>query len=274
MGRILSLMNEKGGVGKSTLTYAVAWELMQQGQKVLIIDMDGQKANISYLAGIHVDNHTLTMQNVMMQGTSIQDAIQSVAKQTNAMTSDNTVLGSISMIPAGINTSYMQPTVKISQMKKIVGSIKNDYDFIFLDVNPSPDWRHALTLSVLDYIAVIMMPDVVSLEANSGIFDSILEVQESFNSNLKVLGFILNQFDGRTNLAKAVVQKSSQMAEYYQTEVFQTTIRKSVLVGESAVSHKGVTGYAPKATVSDDIRLLTKELLQKMESEELANGKI
>lgn len=253
MGIVVSIMNEKGGVGKSTITFSVVWELMKRGFRSLIVDMDGQKANISYLAGISVDEQTETMREVLEGCVCIRDAIKSVVSETG---------GSISIIPAGFNTSYLQPNVKISRMQDMIGEIKSDYDFVFFDVNPSPDWRHALTLAVLDYITVIMMPDVVSLEANSGIFDSILEVQDSFNPNLKVLGFLMNQFDGRTNLAKAVVAKTQEMAEYYHTAVLQSVIRKSVQVAESVIAHKGVTAYAPRSAVASDIRNLTEELLQ------------
>ena len=257
MGVILSIMNEKGGVGKSTLTYSIAWRLMQIGHRILVIDLDGQKANISYLAGIKVSDDTLTMQDVMLKNENIQDAIQSVIQSDE---------GCLDMIPAGINTSYMPPSVKISKFKKIVKSIKDNYDYIFIDVNPSPDWRHALTLSVLDCIAIIMLPDVMSLEANSGIFDSITEVQESFNRDLQVLGFILNQFDARTNLTKGAMLKANQMAEFYNTELFNHTVRKAVVMGESAVSHKGITEYNAKSAVASDVCDVTDELINRINS--------
>lgn len=75
MGKIITLMNEKGGVGKSSLTYSVAWELAKNHQKVLIIDMDGQMANITYLAGVKTRDDTKTMNDVLLHNTSIKDAI-------------------------------------------------------------------------------------------------------------------------------------------------------------------------------------------------------
>lgn len=255
MGIVLSLMNEKGGVGKSTVTYSVAWWMMKLGFKVLIVDMDGQKANISYLAGVSVDENTPTMRDVLSGVEYMQNAVKPVAEYKS---------GSLSLIPAGFNLSYIPPSAKIAKMKDVVADVKDAYDFIFFDVNPSPDWRHALTLAVLDYIAVIMMPDVMSLEANSGIFDSILEVKGSFNPDLKVLGFLMNQYEGQTNLAKAVLEKTEEMAAYYKTEVFGTAIRKSVQMAESAVLHKGVTDYASKSPAACDVRAFVDELLQKL----------
>ena len=252
MGKVLSLMNEKGGVGKSALTFSCAWELAMRGKKILLIDMDGQMANISYLAGIETDDHTLTMADVLLRGVSIRDTVVNLPKSSEGMM--------IQIVPANASMAGLPQTAKISRMKKAIQEIKGDYDYVFLDVNPSPDWRHALTMSVLDGIVVVMRPDILSLEANRGIFDSIDEIQVSANPDMKVLGFVLNCYDSRTRLGSAVVDKASEMAEYYRTRLFDTRVRNAVAFSESAISRMGVTSYAPKSFVADDIRSLTNEL--------------
>ena len=250
MGQVLALMNEKGGVGKSSLTFSCAWCLMEQGRRVLVIDMDGQRANFTYLAGVCADESSLTMVDVLTRNVDIARSIQSVASAS---------FGCLDLIPATTSLVSLPVTAKISRMKRVVRDVSECYDYVFLDVNPSPDWRHALTLSVLDAVGIVMLPDVVSLEANRGIYDSVLEVKEGINTRLRIMGFVLNQFDARPRVARAVLERAQAMAGQCGTSLFGF-VRKSVVMTEASSVHKGVTAYDPGAAVSQDIRQLAYEL--------------
>ena len=249
MGKTIALMNEKGGVGKSSVTYSVAWYLAEQGKKVLIVDMDGQMASITYLSGVETNDDTLTMYDVLLRNKDADDAVLRVSDELELF-----------IIPSTNAVADTMTTAKISRMKKVIQELRSEYDYIFFDVNPSPDWKHALTLSVSDYVGIVMLPDVLSLEANMGIVDSIEEVQANSNSNLKVLGIIMNQFNTQTNLAKAVEDKASAMAKHLQTSVLKSKIRKAVAMGESASAHVGITAYAGRSDIASDIRSLTCEI--------------
>lgn len=249
MGKTIALMNEKGGVGKSSVTYSVAWCLAEQGKKVLIVDMDGQMASITYLSGVETNDDTLTMYDVLLRNKDADDAVLRVSDELELF-----------IIPSTNAVADTMTTAKISRMKKVIQGLRDEYDYIFFDVNPSPDWKHALTLSVSDYVGIVMLPDVLSLEANMGIVDSIEEVQANSNSNLKVLGIIMNQFNTQTNLAKAVEDKASAMAEHLQTSVLKSKIRKAVSMGESASAHVGITAYAGRSDIANDIKSLTCEI--------------
>lgn len=249
MGKVIALMNEKGGVGKSSLTYSCAWLLAEQGSKVLIVDMDGQMANITYMSGVSVKEDQLTMNDILLHQKEYKDSVVQIRDDFP-----------LYLIPATTAMADAMTSAKLSRMKKIFQDIKQEYDYVFLDVNPSPDWKHALTLSVLDYVGIVMLPDVMSLEANVGIVDSITEIGAAMNADLKVLGIILNEYNNRTNLAKAVQEKAHQMADQLKTKVFTSTVRKGVVMGESVSAREGVTSYAPKSAVADDIRNLVEEL--------------
>lgn len=249
MGKTIALMNEKGGVGKSSVTYSVAWYLAEQGKKVLIVDMDGQMASITYLSGVETNDDTLTMYDVLLRNKNADDAVLRVSNELE-----------LYIIPSTNAVADAMTTAKISRMKKVIQELRSEYDYIFFDINPSPDWKHALTLSVSDYVGIVMLPDVLSLEANMGIVDSIEEVQANSNSNLKVLGIIMNQFNTQTNLAKAVEDKASAMAEHLQTSVLKSKIRKAVVMGESASAHVGITAYAGRSDIANDIKSLTCEI--------------
>ena len=254
MSCVLALMNEKGGVGKSSLTYACAWELAAKGKKVLMVDMDGQMANLTYLTGTKTNASTKTMNDVLLHDVAMKEAVVPVETGTEMR---------LDLLPATTVMADAMTTAKLSRMKKAVSSLKRTYDYIFLDVNPSPDWKHALTLSVLDGVVIVMLPDVLSLEANMGIVESIDEIREGVNPKLKVMGILLNQYNSWTNLAKTVEENAQKMADQLQTEVFQTKVRKAVAVGESAFSHKGITAYAKKSMVAGDIRALADEIEEK-----------
>lgn len=254
MGKVITLMNEKGGVGKSSLTYSVAWELAMRHYKVLMIDMDGQMANLSYLAGVQTDDTTKTMNDVLLHNTKITDAIVKVHEDIP-----------LDLVPATTAMAEPMITAKVSRMKKVIQTIRAKYDYIFFDVNPSPDTKHGLTLAVTDYVGIVMLPDVLSLEANLGVIESIQEIQDGVNVNLQILGVILNQYNTQTNMSKAVMEEVEKMAHVLDTKVLHQKVRKAVVVGESAFAHLGVTAYAPKSMVAHDIEELTREIQQEVQ---------
>ena len=247
MGKILSLMNEKGGVGKSTLTFAAASLFASLGHKVLILDMDGQLANITYMSGSEIRDHTT--HDLLTKNVSVSDAFVSLPN-------------GVCIIPAGSEMADPCTSVKISTMKKKMEEAKSLFDYVFIDVSPSPDWRQALALSCTDWVFVVMRPDIMSLRADVGIADSIHEVQDTVNQGLKVGGVILNECDNRLNLVKSVTEQAEKTAEGLNTKVMNSRIRKSVHVAEAAAFHRTVSEYMPSADVSKDMNALAYEILE------------
>lgn len=260
MGTVVTIMNEKGGVGKSTLTYSAAWNFAERGEHVLLIDMDGQKANLTYLSGLKLTDETTTIRDVLSGRESAENVIQHLPLDLS---------GSIDILPATVDVTNIDQSAKITAMRRFIKSVKEQYDWIFIDVNPTPDWKHVLTLSVVDAVMVLMIPDIMSMEANKGIFESIYEVQETTNQNLKVMGFLMNYCDRRTNLARSVIEGMDDVAKKYETTVLPVTVRKAVAMQEAALSHMGVTGYDAKSAVADDVRELTVWMTEYREKEGL-----
>ena len=254
MGYGISLINEKGGVGKSSLTFSTAWHLAAQGKKVLMIDMDGQTANLTYIAGIEKRDGMPSMYDCLVRGSDIASCVLPVNGRDGLF-----------IVPADTAMADAMTTVKLSRMKKVIQSVRQAYDYIFVDVSPSPDWKHALTLGTADYVCIVMLPDVMSLEANTGIVESILDVKDGINPSLKVAGIVMNQFDGRTNLGKAVKMQADSMAQALDTHLFGTMIRKTVKMPESVYYHAGITQYEPRSEISADIAAFTEELVSAVE---------
>lgn len=246
MSRITTFINEKGGIGKTSSCFNVAWELSKKN-RVLMIDLDGQRANLTWFCGIEKTDDMVTMFNVLQAGESIQKAIVNVKEN-------------LDLVPATVIVSNLTQTAKIIRMKKALEEVKDLYDYVFIDVNPTPNWSHVLALSTSDYIIIPMLPDPASLEGNIGIKESVEEVLETTNPNLKVLGILFNKNTNRTNLSKQVAAVAEKMAAQLNTKVFETKIRNAVVLSENAHVHQGITDYDPASNAAEDVRNLVKEI--------------
>ena len=242
----IAFINEKGGIGKSSSCFNTAWALSEK-KKILMIDIDGQRANLTFFCGIKKTDDMDTIFNVLQTGTDIKDVIVPVKKN-------------LDLIPANVNVSDLNQSAKITKLKHAIEEVSDKYDYIFIDVNPTPNWSHVLALSVSDFAVIPMLPDIASLEANKGIAESIEEIQNTTNSNLKVLGLLFNKNTNRTNLSHEVNDIAEKMAKSLNSKVFQTKIRVAVALSENINEHVGITEYAPSSPAAKDFRDFVKEL--------------
>lgn len=255
MAKKITFINEKGGIGKTSICFNVAWQLSKT-RKVLMVDMDGQRANLTYFCGIKKPDDLITTADVLKKGKPVKEAIKNVKEN-------------LDIVPAAVDVSDISQSVKVKRMREALEEVSSDYDYIFIDVSPSPDWRHYLSLSVSNYALLIMLPDMTSLESDNGILESIEEVKDTSNSNLEVLGIVFNRNEERSNMGKQVKKISQQFAEKLNTKVFESKVRNAVALGEVAYAHVGITDYDPKSPVAADITSLTEEIKREVEK----NGK-
>ena len=250
MTKIVTFIAEKGGTSRSSVVFSSSWLLAAKGKKILIIDMDGQAANVSYYAGVNKtpDMHTLVD---LFKGVDIKDTIVNIKEN-------------LDIIPANAELTNLGQTAKLSVLKKAVRSIP-EYDYVFIDVNPTPGWTHFLSLSVSDSAIIVSLPDVACLKANEGILESIDEIQNSSNPNLELLGILFGKNENRTSMAQQVHEFAESMAQRAGTTVFNASIRNSVVMGELVAAHKGISDYAPKSPVAGDFDEFVHELLAKIE---------
>ena len=247
MGKVITMINEKGGIGKTSCAFHTAWELAKT-KRVLLIDMDGQEADLTFFCGFPHDNNAVTISDVLQKGTPIGSAIRNVKE-------------GLDLIPANTMVTTLDPHgAKIRSFRQAVQSVSGNYDYIFIDVNPAPNWNHVLALSVCDACVILMIPDITSLQSNLGITESIQEIQETTNNRLKVAGILLNNNEVITNLGKSVRGIAEKNAEQLGTKVFATKIRHTVKLGESVQFHQGITDYAPNEPVAQDFRDFIGEL--------------
>lgn len=245
--KVITYINEKGGVGKTSVCYNTAWELAGQGKKILMIDVDGQKANLTFFSGVPRTDSMKTVVNVLKGNASLENAAVSVKEN-------------LDIIPANTAVADIGMDAKISRLRSELKAVKDKYDYIFLDVNPSPGWGHYLSLSVSDFAVVIMLPDIASLEGNSGILESISEIQETTNTKLQIAGILFNRSNDRTNLSKQVQEVAERMAAGAETKIFETRIPQAVSLSECVAAHIGITEYDPGSRAAEAVKAFASEL--------------
>lgn len=249
MAKTIAFINEKGGVGKSSICFNTAWCFaVEQGKRTLMIDMDGQRANLTFFAGIDKTPGLATMYDVLTGDLDV--------KQSVLMVEDD-----LHIIPATADVSGLDnKNAHPKDMQRIINELGPYYDYIFIDVSPTPNRSHALALSAADYVVVPMLPDITSLEANMGIIESVRLTQGTFNPELKVLGIVFNKHIWRPLLSRQVEAAAKEMAGAMETKVFRTKIRQAVAMSENIGQNIGITSYAPKSKAADDIRNLCYEI--------------
>ena len=285
--KIVTFINEKGGVGKTSLCFNTAWELSCRAKKILMIDMDGQKANLTFFAGVSAGVDTrvrkhdrLDEQNGGRSGNendsenrdNSHDMLQEILTMSDVFKREvdikltiMPVKEKLDIVPADSGVANLDMSAKVIKFRKAVESIQELYDYVFIDVNPAPGWSHYLSLSICDYAVIVMLPDIASLEGNKGILETVEEIQETNNERLEILGIVLNKNNERTVLARQVSTVATKMAEQHRTKIFATKIRNSVVMSENIISHKGVTDYASSSAVAEDIRRLADEFVSTIE---------
>lgn len=247
---IIAWLNEKGGVGKTSLCFNVGYYLADLGKKILFIDLDGQRANLSFFCNIKDREERPCIKDVLLNDIDINTTIIPVRSN-------------IDIIPGNVELTEIGKSVKVSAIQAAIEKIENVYDYILVDVNPTPTRIHVLTMSIADYLIIPMLPDVASLEANKGIVETYSLVKNNINSSLKVLGIVFNKTNMRCNLSTQVLEITEQMAKQLDTEVFKTKIRNNIALSENVSQHIGITEYEPKSNGSADIIQLTSEILAK-----------
>ncbi len=245
-GKVIMFLNRAGGVGKTTFTFNTAWELSKTS-KVLIIDVDPQEGNVSFRSGIERDEDSdETSYNVLQKHKQPQKCIQNVKNN-------------LDIIPANLDAGQIsQDRATIATVQHIISNLRKDYDYILIDNNPEPTWRHFLSLSCANFILVPLEADPKCLEGSNGMIKSILQAKNETNNTLVFLGFVVNKYK-YTVLERDTIEELKKKADLLKTKVFKCWIRDCVVFKEAELFNKAVTEYSPKSNASIDFQEFIKE---------------
>jgi len=252
---IITYITEQGGVGKTSLCYNLAWYLASQGKKILMVDLDPQKGNLSYFAGIEDKDVRPTIKDVLTKEKKIQDIIYRVTPNLSIIPANSDV----TLVPELVNY-HLDGDYKC--LKAELDKIKKDYDYIFIDINPTPSVLHILSLVSSDEVIIPLQPDMKTLAGTAGVLETIDTVKEGMNKKLQIRALVFNFWVSRTGLSKLLRDTMKELGKDRGIPVAQTKIPRNVAIGETPLEYVGITTYSPKSKGALAYVDLAKELFR------------
>ena len=250
MGKIIAVANQKGGVGKSTTVINLAAYLGMRGKKVLCIDIDPQ-GNSTTGFGIKKKGVELSIYDVLIGKARIQDAVLA------------TEFENLCVIPAteslaGAEVELLNMENRVNRLKMQLLSMKNIFDYIFIDCPPALGTLTINALVAADSVIIPMLAEFFALEGLSQLTNTIKIVKSNYNPALDIEGILFTMYDGRLNVSNDVV---AEVEKYFPDKVFKTRIPRNVRLSEAPSHGKPVVYYDKGSKGADSYTLLGLELL-------------
>ena len=250
---IISMCNQKGGVGKTTSTINMGACLAELGRKVLLVDLDPQGA-LSAGLGLTHDQIGDTIYDVMLDSeVSVHSAIV------------NTGVSGLDLVPANIDLSAaeIQMVNEVGRehtLARALRPVRKDYDFIIIDCQPSLGLLTVNALACSQGVIIPMECEFFSLRGLALLTDTVEKVADRINFDLEVMGILVTMFDRRTRHAREVMDR---VVEYFGDKVFDTVITRTVRFPETSVAGEPITSWAPNSQAAKQYRDLAKEVIER-----------
>lgn len=249
--RVIAMVNQKGGVGKTTSSLNLAAALAEYGRKVLMVDFDPQGA---LSAGLGASPHDLetTVYNVMMEkDVTVSDALIS------------THVPRVDLLPANIDLSAaeVQLVTEVGReqvLSRALRTVRDDYDVIIIDCQPSLGLLTVNALTAAHGVIIPLVAEFFALRAVALLKDTIEKVQDRINPDLEIDGVLVTMVDLRTTHSKEVIQR---IVEAFGDRVFETVVKRSVKFPDASVAAEPITSYAVKHDGAKAYRQLARELI-------------
>ncbi len=250
MIKTIAVINQKGGVGKSTTAAALGAGLSLKGYKVLYIDLDAQ-GNLTYTLGADIKG--LTALEILTKEATAEQTIQRTA-QGDVISASPSLAGADTLITA-VGKEY--------RLKEALEPIKEKYDYIIIDTPPA---LSVLTINALTACTGVIIPaqaDIYSLQGISQLDNTIQTVKQYCNPSLEVMGIVLTRYSSRAILSREVAEMIEQTAENLNTRLYKATIRENISVKEAQASQQNIFEYAPKSNAAADYSALVDEIIDR-----------
>ena len=256
MGKIISLINQKGGVGKTTTSINLAASLGLLDKKVLLVDLDSQGNSTTGL-GIEKGGLNATIYEALINTCETKDIII------------KTKFKNLDLIPANINLSGLSVEFvekqrennnfsKSLQLKRVLYEVKDNYDYILIDCPPSLGVLITNALTASDSVIIPVQCEFFALEGIKQLLDTIKITQTNLNPSLKIEGIVLTMLDSRTNLGIGVVEN---IRSFFKEKVYNTIIPRLIILAEAPSHGKPIVNYNSKSKGAIAYINLAKEII-------------
>jgi len=250
MAKIISLANHKGGVGKTTSSINIGAALAMLKKRVLLIDLDSQ-ANLTQSLGLADQEQTIYQ---ALKGEAALEPIQ-----INKM---------LSVIPSTLDLSGAELELSGEPgrefiLRELLTPLKGSFDFILLDTPPSLNLLTVNALTASHYVLIPLQAEYLALRGLSKLASVIAQIQRRLNTDLKIAGVFITQYDKRRVLNRDV---EKTIKEHFKDRVFDTRIRDNIALAEAPTKGLNIFDYEPKSKGALDYTALSKELLRKLKT--------
>lgn len=254
MSKIISIFNQKGGVGKTTTAINLATGLGRLGKKVLLIDFDPQ-GNASSGLNSEKNEKAYTIYQAMIGQNDVNNLI-------NKTSSENVMLIASDSNLSGLEVELVSMPNRNNVLKDTIASIQGDFDYILVDCPPSLGLLSLNALTASDSVIIPIQCEYYALEGVSQVLETINLVKKHLNPSLSIEGIVLTMFDGRNKLSIEVVEEVKQ---FFKDRVFSTLVPRNIRLAEAPSYGISAIEYDPKAKGSKAYLKLAEELIEQVE---------
>lgn len=252
MGKIIAVVNQKGGVGKTTTVVNLAAALAEKNHRILIVDIDPQ-GNATSGCGIAKNKSEYTIYDVLVEDIPIQNAIQKSPNEEIYIIAANMNL-------AGTEVELLGKKQREFVLKKQLETIETQYDFIFIDCPPAVNILTLNALTAANTVLIPMQCEYYALEGLSQLVQTVGLVKKKTNHKLILEGILFTMYDNRTNLSSQVVK---EVKTHFKDYVYETKITRSVRLSEAPSYGKSCVAYDPKSKGAQQYQQLAEEFIER-----------
>ena len=252
MSRIIAIANQKGGVGKTTTSINLSACLAEQGQKVLVVDVDPQ-GNTTSGFGIDKNNVENTIYELILGECTVEECII------------RNVLDNLDIMPSNVNLAGAEiDLIGVDEreyiLQKELNKVKNNYDFIIVDCPPSLSMLTVNAMTAANTVLVPIQCEYYALEGLSQLIHTINLVKKRLNPDLEMEGVVFTMYDARTNLSLQVVEN---VKENLKQTIYKTIIPRNIRLAEAPSHGIPINLYDPKSAGAESYRLLAEEVIHR-----------
>lgn len=250
--RVMAIINQKGGVGKSTTAVNLSAALGESKKKVLVIDFDPQ-GNTSSGYGIEKDELENDIYDALLHDFPVEEIVLDTCEP-------NVFVIPATIQLAGAEIELVSTMARESVLKNILSPIVNDFDYVFIDCPPSLGLLTINALVAADSLLIPIQCEFYALEGLTKLLESMKMVKKRLNPDLDVFGVVMTMYDSRTTLSKEVVE---EVRKYFGKKVFKTIIPRSVKLSEAPSHGVPITMYSRVNKGALAYRNLAKEVVRR-----------